>query len=66
MLKSMFDEKIVIDKKGRQIAVLIDLHRYKKILKLLKEAEVIKIIKEGEKEYKNGNLKAINSLKDLA
>ena len=64
-MQTLFHEKFVVDKKGRRTAVIIERKDYEKMLHLLEEAHVMKIIREGEKEYRNGKLKPIKSLSDL-
>ena len=60
-----FHEKFIIDKNGNRTDVIINAREYEKILRLLQEARVLKIIQEGEKEYRQGKLKSIKSLSDL-
>lgn len=51
-MQALFHEKFIVDKKGKRTAVII-------------EAEVMKIISKGEKEYRSGKLRPIKSLSDL-
>ena len=39
--------------------------RNNKILSLLEEARILKIVQEGEKEYRDGKLKSIRSVSEL-
>jgi len=64
-MKTIFHEKFVIDENGKRTAVLIDAKEYAKILHLLEEAHVLKIVREGEREYRQGKLKPIHSLSEL-
>ena len=64
-MQTIFHEKFVIDENGKRTAVLIDAKEYAKMLRLLEEAQVLRIIREGEKEYKQGKLKSIHSLSEL-
>ncbi len=64
-MQTIFHEKFVIDENGKRTAVLIDAKEYAKMLRLLEEAQVLKIIREGEKEYRQGKLKPIYSLSEL-
>lgn len=64
-MQTIFHEKFVVDANGKRTAVLIDAKEYIKILRLLEEVQALKIMCEGEKEYKQGKLKAIHSLSDL-
>ncbi|MFH1246082.1 MAG: hypothetical protein V1662_06330 [Candidatus Omnitrophota bacterium] len=64
-MQTIFHEKFVIDEKGKRTAVLIDAKDYAKMLRLLEEAQVLKIIREGEKEYQQGKLKPIHLLSEL-
>jgi len=65
MQGTMFHEKFVVDGKGKRTAVIIDAREYSKMLHLLEEAHALKIIREGEKEYRQGKLKPIHSLSEL-
>ena len=47
------------------MAVIINIKEYVKMLHLLEESQILKIIREGEKEYKEGKLKPIHSLSEL-
>jgi PHD/YefM family antitoxin component YafN of YafNO toxin-antitoxin module len=58
-MQTIFHEKFVIDENGKRTAVLIDAKEYAKMLRLLEEAQVLKIIREGDKEYRQGKLKPI-------
>ncbi len=64
-MQTVFHEKFVVDENGKRTAVIINAKEYEKILHLLEEAEVLKVIREGEKEYRQGELKPISSLSDL-
>lgn len=64
-MQTVLHEKFVIDGRGRRTAVLIDVKEYAKLLFLLEEAQIIKTINQGEKEYRQGKLKPIHSLADL-
>jgi PHD/YefM family antitoxin component YafN of YafNO toxin-antitoxin module len=64
-MQTVFHEKFVIDENGKRTAVIIDAKEYTKILRLLEEAQILKIIREGEQEYREGKLKPIQSLSDL-
>ena len=64
-MQTIFHEKFVIDENGKRTAVLIDAKEYAKMLHLLEEAQVLKTIREGEKEYRQGKLKPIHSLSEL-
>ena len=64
-MKTIFHEKFVTDENGKRTAVIIDMKEYLKIVRTLKEAEVLKIIREGEEEYRQGKLKPIQSLSEL-
>lgn len=64
-MQTVFHEKFVVDENGKRTAVIIGTKEYKKILHLLEEAEILKIIREGEKEYRQRELKPIESLSDL-
>jgi len=64
-MQTIFHEKFVIDESGKRTAVLIDAKEYAKMLCLLEEAQVLRIIRKGEKEYKQGKLKSIHSLSEL-
>ncbi|MDO8140645.1 MAG: hypothetical protein Q6358_04025 [Candidatus Brocadiales bacterium] len=58
-------EKFIVDENGKKKAVIIEFKDYKKMLYLLEEAECVKIINEGEQEYRRGKLKPIKSLAEL-
>ncbi len=64
-MRKVFHKEFVIDEKGEKKAVIIDFKDYKKMLRLLEEAECVKIINEGEQEYRQGKLKPIKSLAAL-
>ena len=64
-MQTLFGERFIIDKNGRQKAVVIEIKQYQKIKHLLEEAQVIKLIKKGEKEYTLGKTKHIKSLAEL-
>lgn len=64
-MRTIFHEKFVVDEHGKRTAVLIDAKAYEKILRILQEAEVLRIVREGEREYRQGRLKPIRSLADL-
>lgn len=69
----ILDDKIIREKKGMVILPLLEYEKIKKKIGKLErekrifeeEAEILKIIAEGEKEYKEGKLKPIKSLKEL-
>ena len=52
-------------KKEKKAVIIMDFKDYKKMLRLLEEAECVKIINEGEQEYRQGKLKPIKSLAEL-
>ena len=64
-MQTAIHKKFIVDEKGKRTAVIIDAKDYEKMLRLLEEAHVAKIIREGEKEYRSGKLKPIKSLSDL-
>ena len=64
-MQTTFHEKFIVDKKGNRTAVVIDAQEYKRMLRLIEEAEVIKIVQKGEEEFKKGKLKSIHSLSEL-
>lgn len=64
-MRTVFHEKFVIDENGKRTAVIIDSKEYTKMLRLLEEAQVLKIIRQGEEEYRQGKLKPIQSLSEL-
>lgn len=64
-MQTLFHEKFVINRSGRRTAVILDIKEYTKILFLLEEARVLKIVQEGEKEYREHKLKPIHSLSAL-
>ena len=64
-MQTVIHKKFIVDEKGRRTAVIIDAKEYEKMLKLLDEARALKIVREGNAEYRNGKLKSIKSLSDL-
>ncbi len=64
-MRTVFHEKFVIDENGNRTAVIIGAKDYAKMLRLLEEAHILKIIRKGEEEYRRGKLKPIQSLSDL-
>ncbi|HLD29285.1 MAG TPA: hypothetical protein VJC03_03000 [bacterium] len=64
-METIFHEKFIVDEKGKRTAVVIGAKEYAKILTLLKEAKILRIARQGEKEFRNGKLKAIRSLSEL-
>jgi len=64
-MQTTFHEKFIIDKNGKRTDVVINAKEYEKMLHLLQEAHVLKIIQTGEKEYRSGKLKPIRALSDL-
>ena len=64
-MQTIFHEKFVIDENGKRTAVLIEAKEYAKMLRLLEDARVLKIIREGEIEYRHGKLRPIHSLSEL-
>lgn len=64
-MPTVLHEKFVIDERCRRTAVLIDVKEYAKLLRLLEEAQILKTINQGEKEYQQGKLKPIHSLSEL-
>ena len=65
-IRAIFNEKFVVDEKGKRTAVIINIKEYARMLQLLEESQVLKIIREGEKEYKEGKLKPIHTLSELS
>lgn len=64
-MRTIFHEKFIVDENGKRTAVIINTKDYEKILRLLEEAKILKIIREGEEEYRQGRLKSIQSLAEL-
>ncbi len=64
-MQTLFHEKFIVDKKGKRTAVIINAGEYERMLRLIEEAEVLKIVQKGEEEFKKGKLKPIHSLAEL-
>ncbi len=64
-MHTMFHEKFVTNRNGKRTAVILDIKEYTKMLSLLEEARILKIVQEGEKEYHEHKLKPIRSLSEL-
>ncbi len=64
-MKTLFHEKFIVDERGKRTAVVIAAKEYDKMLRLLEEAQTLRIIQKGEEEYRQGKLKPIKSLSDL-
>ena len=64
-MHTTFHEKFVINRNGKRTAVILEMKEYTKMLSLLEEARVLKIVQEGEKEYREGKLKSISSVSEL-
>ena len=64
-MKIQFNEKFITNEKGKRIAVILDNKQYLRIMKLVEKTKVVKLINEGEKEFKAGRIKPIRSLSDL-
>ncbi|MDQ6901722.1 MAG: hypothetical protein M3139_01775 [Bacteroidota bacterium] len=47
-----FDEQILVDKKGKTLAVQIPISQYKKMLEIIEEMEDIKAYKKAKKTEK--------------
>ena len=45
-----FDEQILVDKKGKTLAVQIPISKYKKMLEIIEEMEDIKAYKKAKKQ----------------
>ena len=64
-MHTTFHEKFVINRNGKRTAVILEMKEYTRMLSLLEEARVLKIVHEGEKEYREGKLKSIRSVSEL-
>ncbi|MCM8784558.1 MAG: hypothetical protein NC818_07355 [Candidatus Omnitrophica bacterium] len=64
-MRTIFHEKFIVDENGKRTAVVIDAKKYMKILRLLEEAQILKVIRKGEREYRKDKLKPIQSLSEL-
>ena len=59
------DTEKIIDKNGKHKAVVLDIRQYKKLLSLIEETKIIKMINKGEREYGMAKIKPISSLAEL-
>lgn len=64
-MQTLFHEKFVINRSGKRTAVILDIKEYTKMLSLLEDARILKIVQEGEKEYRENKLEPIHSLTEL-
>ena len=64
-MQTIFHEKFVINRSGKPTAVILDIKEYTKILSLIEDARILKIVQEGEKEYREQKLRPIQSLSAL-